>query len=78
MQFKKQLRGIFLGYFLGVKEWEAFFGHFFKLAPKKIPSFFRGKNQRFRFIMKRDLENFFDPFQRNLEMDPLLKQFLNY
>nr|ADT89762.1 antimicrobial peptide marcin-18 [Mesobuthus martensii] len=78
MQFKKQLMVIFLAYFLVVNESEAFFGHLFKLATKIIPSLFRRKNQRSRSIMKRDLENLFDPYQRNLELDRLLKQLPNY
>nr|AMX81476.1 venom peptide meuAP-18-1 [Mesobuthus eupeus] len=76
MQWKKQLMVIFLAYFLVVNESEAFFGSLFKLATKIIPSLFRRKKER--SIMKRDLENLFDPYQRNLEMDRLLKQLPNY
>nr|E4VP50.1 RecName: Full=Venom antimicrobial peptide-9; AltName: Full=Meucin-18; Flags: Precursor [Mesobuthus eupeus]ABR21067.1 venom antimicrobial peptide-9 [Mesobuthus eupeus] len=67
---------IFLAYFLVVNESEAFFGHLFKLATKIIPSLFQRKKER--SVMNRDLENLFDPYQRNLEMDRLLKQLRNY
>nr|AHZ63106.1 antimicrobial peptide megicin-18 [Mesobuthus gibbosus] len=77
MQLKKQLIVIFFTYFIVVNESEAFFGALFKLATKIIPSLFRKRKGR-EVMMKRDLEQLFDPYQRNLELDRLLKQLPNY
>uniref|UniRef100_A0A218QX30 Putative antimicrobial peptide n=1 Tax=Tityus serrulatus TaxID=6887 RepID=A0A218QX30_TITSE len=75
MQFKKQLLVIFFAYFLVVHESEAFLGSLLslgsKLLPKVVGLFTR---KRERSLKKRDLEKFYDPYQRNLEMERLLKQ----
>nr|ALY33535.1 antimicrobial peptide AMP1 [Odontobuthus doriae] len=78
MQLNKKLIGDFFGLFLVINESEAFFSSIFKLF-KFIPSvtkMFQRKKER--SIMKRDLEDLFDPYQRSLEMNRLLKQLPNY
>nr|AIX87612.1 Non-disulfide-bridged peptide androcin 18-4 [Androctonus bicolor] len=78
MQLKKQLIVIFFAYFLVINESEAIFGTVFKLF-KFIPGIAKlFKKKKERSIMKRDLEDLFSPYQRNLEMDRLLKQLPNY
>nr|A0A1D3IXJ5.1 RecName: Full=Antimicrobial peptide ToAP2; Flags: Precursor [Tityus obscurus]SBQ16531.1 ToAP2 [Tityus obscurus] len=75
MQFKKQLLVIFFAYFLVVNESEAFFGTLFKLGSKLIPGVMKlFSKKKERSLMKRELKNLYDPYQRSVEMERLLKE----
>ncbi|XP_067134514.1 antimicrobial peptide ToAP2-like [Centruroides vittatus] len=79
MQFKKQLLVIFFAYFLVINESEAFFGSLLSLGSKLLPSVFKlFQRKKGRSINKRDLQDLYDPYQRNLEMERFLKQLPMY
>uniref|UniRef100_A0A2I9LNR1 Antimicrobial peptide n=1 Tax=Centruroides hentzi TaxID=88313 RepID=A0A2I9LNR1_9SCOR len=80
MQFKKQLLVIFFAYFLVINESEAFLGGIFNIVKKLLPGAIKlfQKKEKERSINKRDLEDLYDPYQRNLEMERFLKQLPMY
>nr|ACD11815.1 hypothetical protein [Isometrus maculatus] len=75
MKYRKQLLVLFFAYFLVVNESEAFLGSLFSIGSKLLPGvikLFQRKKQR--ALMKRDLQDRMDPYQRNLKLDRYLKQ----
>uniref|UniRef100_A0A1V1WBS0 Putative NDBP n=1 Tax=Superstitionia donensis TaxID=311983 RepID=A0A1V1WBS0_9SCOR len=71
MQFKKALLVIFISYLLVTDEAEAFWGFLAKMAGKVLPSLLSsGKKDK----RKREIEDFYDPYQRQLDLENLLNQ----
>nr|ABY26694.1 NDBP2 [Lychas mucronatus] len=75
MKCKKQLLVIFFAYFLVINESEAIFGSLFSLGTKLLPSVFKlFSRKKQRALMKRDLEDMMDPYQKNLKLDRYLRR----
>nr|AEX09222.1 antimicrobial peptide putative [Pandinus cavimanus] len=74
MQFKTFLV-IFMAYLLVTNEAEAIWSFLFKTAAKLLPSMFGG-SKKSSSRGKREVEGFYDPYQRelDLELERLLSQ----
>uniref|UniRef100_A0A1V1WBL8 Putative NDBP n=1 Tax=Superstitionia donensis TaxID=311983 RepID=A0A1V1WBL8_9SCOR len=77
MQFKKALLVMFIAYLLVAHEVEAFWGALAKVATSVLPSLF-SKRSSLRNVRKREVGNFFDPYQKDLDLDDLFAQLDKY